>query len=83
MASTPEVDPVNALPRIDVPVLMFSGEFDSMVPVENARRYFDLIGVPPSDKRHIVAIGGHFIPRDLLIRETLDWLDQHLGPVRR
>ena len=83
MASTPEVDPVNALARIDVPVLMLSGEFDPMVPVENARRYFELISVPPSDKRHVIAIGGHFIPRDLLIRETLDWLDQHLGPVQR
>jgi hypothetical protein len=29
-----------------------------------------------------VTIGGHFVPRDLLIRETLDWLDTRLGPVR-
>ena len=79
MASTPEVDPVNALPRVRVPTLMFSGEFDGLVPIENARRYFDLIGVPDNDKKHVVAIGGHFIPRDLLIRETLDWFDRHLG----
>jgi hypothetical protein len=42
-----------------------------------------LIGAPAADNRHVIAIGGHFIPRDLLIRETLDWLDKHLGPVSR
>jgi dienelactone hydrolase len=83
MSSIPEVDPVNALPRVRVPVLMFSGEFDSMVPVENARRYFELIGTPPAEKRHVIVPGGHYVPRDLLIRETLDWLDRHLGAARR
>ena len=83
MSATPEVDPVNALPRVRVPMLMFSGEFDPMVPAENARRYFDLLGTPATKKRHIVAVGGHFIPRDLLIRETLAWLDRYLGPVSR
>jgi len=79
MKNIPEVDPVNALPRVRVPVLMLSGEFDGLVPLDNARRYFDLVGAPPADKKHVVAIGGHFIPRDLLIRETLAWLDKYLG----
>ncbi len=83
MSATPEVDPINALPRVRVPILMFSGEFDPMVPAENAQRYFDLIGTPAAKKRHIIAVGGHFIPRDLLIRETLAWLDSYLGPVNR
>ncbi len=64
------VDPVHALPRVDVPVLMLSGEFD-------------LIGTPEPDKKHVVAPGGHFVPNDVLIRESLDWLDAYLGPVRR
>lgn len=83
MTTTPEVDPVNALPRVHQPTLMLSGQFDSMIPVGNAQRYFALIGVPPAQKKHVIAIGGHFIPRDLLIREVLDWLDKHLGPTRR
>jgi class 3 adenylate cyclase/dienelactone hydrolase len=82
MSTTPEVDPVNALPRVRVPVLMLSGEFDAMVPMDNARRYFELIGTPATDKRHVVAVGGHFIPRDVLIRETLDWLDERFGVPR-
>jgi dienelactone hydrolase len=83
LASTPEVDPVNSLPRVRVPTLMLSGEFDSMVPRENATRYFALIGTPDSRKRHVWAIGGHFVPRALVIRETLDWLDRYLGPTSR
>lgn len=83
MAATPEVDPVNSLPRVRVPTLLFSGEFDPMVPRENSERYFALLGTPPSRKRHVIAIGGHFIPRPLVIRETLEWLDRHLGSVRR
>jgi len=83
MSATPEVDPVNALPRVRQPTLVLSGEFDPMVPVANARRYFALIGAPAADKRHVIAIGGHFIPRELLIRETLDWLDARLGRTGR
>jgi dienelactone hydrolase len=81
MAATPEVDPVNSLPRVRVPTLMFSGEFDPMVPSENSDRYFALLGTSAAHKRHVIAIGGHFVPRDLLIRETLDWLDRYLGRV--
>jgi pimeloyl-ACP methyl ester carboxylesterase len=83
MAATPEVDPVNSLPRVRVPTLLFSGEFDPMVPRGNSERYFALLGTTSSQKRHVIAIGGHFIPRPLVIRETLEWLDRHLGPVRR
>ncbi|GLC27780.1 bifunctional serine/threonine-protein kinase/formylglycine-generating enzyme family protein [Roseisolibacter agri] len=83
MSAIPEVDPINALPRVRQPTLVLSGEFDPMVPVANARRYFALIGARAADKRHVLAIGGHFIPRDLLIRETLDWLDAHLGRTGR
>jgi pimeloyl-ACP methyl ester carboxylesterase len=75
----PEVDPVNALPRVHMPVLMLSSEFDGAVPLENARRFFELIGTPSTDKKHVIAPGGHFVPRDVLIRETLDWLDARLG----
>jgi dienelactone hydrolase len=78
----PPADTLQALPRVRVPVLLLSGEFDSTAPLENARRYFALLGTPDGDKKHVVAPGGHFVPRDLLVRETLDWLDRHLGPPR-
>jgi eukaryotic-like serine/threonine-protein kinase len=78
----PEVDPVNALPRVEIPTLMLSGEFDSLVPLDTAKRYFDLIGAREPEKGHVIAPGGHFVPRDVLIRETLEWLDKKLGPPR-
>jgi dienelactone hydrolase len=75
----PSANPLHALPRVNVPLLLLSGEFDSTAPLENARRYFELIGTPEPDKKHVIAPGGHFVPREVLIRETLDWLDMYLG----
>jgi len=77
LAGSPEIDPVNALPRVRIPVLLLSGEFDFLVPIENARRYFDLLGSPI--KEHVETPGSHFVPREELIRRSVDWLDRHLG----
>ena len=74
-----DVDPVNSLPRIRIPTLLFSGEFDPIVPRSDAERYFDLIGVDDDLKNHIWEPGGHFVRRDRLISETWNWLDTHLG----
>ena len=74
-----DIDPVSYLKRIRTPVLMISGEFDPVVPLEEARPAFDLIGTAPGDKRMIVAPGGHFAPYDLLVRESLAWYDEKLG----
>lgn len=81
LSATPEVDPVNALPRVEVPVLLFSGEFDTIFPIENARHYFELLG--SEQKRHVVTQGAHFVPRNELIRESLAWLDLYLGDPSR
>jgi dienelactone hydrolase len=79
----PEVDPVNFLPRIRQPVLMLNGSLDHYFPVESSQRpFFRLLGTAPTDKRQVIAPGGHFVPRNQLIGESLDWLDRHLGPVR-
>ena len=78
----PEIDPATYLPRVKVPVLLLNGEFDSIVPLEtSAKPFFELLGVKEPDKKHVIAPGGHFVPRNILIRETLNWLDKYLGPV--
>ena len=78
----PEVDPASFLPRIEIPVLMINGELDPLVPrTESAEPFFQLLGTPPEDKRLITAPGGHFVPRNILVPEALDWFDEHLGPV--
>jgi serine/threonine protein kinase/pimeloyl-ACP methyl ester carboxylesterase len=77
----PEVDPLTFLPRAAVPVLMFSGELDSVFPLEtSAKPFFRLLRTP--DKQHRIAPGGHFVPREIFIRETLDWFDRYLGAVK-
>jgi len=79
----PEVDPLNFLPRVKLPVLMLSGKLDPYYPLETSQRPFmELLGTPPQHKRHFIAVGGHYVPRPDLIRESLNWLDQYLGPVK-
>jgi len=81
--SRPEVDPVNFLPRVKIPVLMLNGRYDFFFPSETSQKpFFTLLGSPPNDKRWILYEGGHDVPRTQLIRESLAWLDRYLGPVR-
>lgn len=82
-SSRPEVDPLNFLPRLKVPVLMLNGKNDHYFPIETSQKpFFRLLGTPPERKRHVIYEGGHFVPRTQLIVETLGWLDKYLGPVR-
>jgi formylglycine-generating enzyme required for sulfatase activity len=76
----PEIDPVTYLPSVHVPTLMLNGEFDNLGPLETSvKPFFALLGTPAEDKKHVISPGGHFVPRDVLIRETLDWLDKYQG----
>jgi dienelactone hydrolase len=78
----PEVEPLNFLPRIHQPVLMLNGSLDFYFPVETSQRpFFRLLGTVPADKRQVIVEGGHFVPRNRLIGETLEWFDRYLGPV--
>lgn len=81
--SMPEVDPFNFVSRVTIPVIMLNGRYDHYFPVETAQKpMFMLLGTPNKDKKWIVYDGGHFVPRDQLIKETLAWLDRYLGPVK-
>ena len=82
--SLPEVDELNFAPRVKIPVLMLNGRFDFFFPVETSQLpMFRLLGTPKEHKRHVVYETGHNIPRHELIKETIDWLDRYLGPVKR
>jgi dipeptidyl aminopeptidase/acylaminoacyl peptidase len=80
----PEVDPFHFAPRVSAPVLLINGRHDFGFPLEESQKpLFRLLGTPPELKRHYVFEGGHVPPRwQEVARETLDWLDRHLGPVR-
>jgi dienelactone hydrolase/tRNA A-37 threonylcarbamoyl transferase component Bud32 len=79
----PEVDPINYLPRIHIPVLMLNGKYDFFFPAGTAQRpFFERLGTAAADKKYFVYEGGHDVPRPRLIEETLAWLDKYLGPVK-
>src|SRR5262245_43497254 len=80
----PEVDQINFITRVKIPVLMLNGKYDSLEPVQSAQLpMFRTWGTPESDKRHVMyESAGHSVPRNESIRETLDWLDKYLGPAQ-
>jgi predicted Ser/Thr protein kinase len=80
----PEIDPFHVAPRVRAPVLMLNGRYDALYPPETHQDpLFRLLGTPAKDKRHVLFDCGHSLLRTPgAIRETLDWLDRYLGPVR-
>jgi dienelactone hydrolase len=78
----PEVDAVNFAPRVRVPTLMINGRYDFFYGEESSQRpLFRLLGPKEPAKRHILRDSGHIVPRDMMIKDVLDWLDRYLGRV--
>jgi hypothetical protein len=62
---------------------MLNGIYDITFPFETrVRPLFNLVGTPERDKRLCTYKTDHYIPRDELIKETLNWLDKYFGPVK-
>jgi formylglycine-generating enzyme required for sulfatase activity/dienelactone hydrolase len=81
--SLPEVEQINFAPRVKVPVLMLNGRYDYFFPVETSQLpLLRLLGAPKEQKRRVQYETGHNIPRNGMIKETLEWLDRYLGPVK-
>jgi hypothetical protein len=81
--SLPEVDKINFLPRVKQPTLLLNGHYDFFFPVESTQLpFFNLIGTKKDQKKRVEYETGHNIPRNELIKETLNWLDLYLGPVQ-
>ncbi len=80
----PDSDPFNFVTHVTIPILMLSGRYDTIFPLESSQRpLFQFLGTPARDKKQVIYAGGHgAFPRPDAVRECLDWLDRHLGPVR-
>ena len=77
------MDPLNFAPHVTAPVLMLNGQYDFIYPPETSQEpMFRLLGTPKENKRRVVYPTGHDVPDNEVIRETLDWLDRYLGPVK-
>jgi serine/threonine protein kinase/formylglycine-generating enzyme required for sulfatase activity len=80
----PELDTANYAPRIRMPTLLLNGRYDFEIPFTAAQQpLYDLLGVAPEHKRHVVFETGHALPLDAVSGEVLQWLDRYLGPVDR
>jgi cephalosporin-C deacetylase-like acetyl esterase len=80
----PEIDPVNFASRVKSPTLVIHGRYDPIRPFQTrALPLFRLLPGDDSFKRLAVTDSGHFPPLNFVSRETLDWLDRHLGPVTK
>jgi dienelactone hydrolase len=78
----PEINEVNYIPRVKIPVLMLNGRYDLIFPYEvEVKPMYDLLGTPEEDKKQIVFETGHFVPRLEMARDIMSWLDRYLGPV--
>jgi tRNA A-37 threonylcarbamoyl transferase component Bud32/dienelactone hydrolase len=80
----PEVDEINFISRIKIPTLMLNGKYDTSFPFDTlVKPTYDLLGTPKENKRSVLYDSDHFIPKNELIKETLEWLDRYLGPVKK
>ena len=79
----PEADPMNFAPRVKAPVLMINGRYDFDFPLETCQEpMFRALGTPAADKKHILYDTGHMPPALPVMKDTLDWFDHYLGPVK-
>ena len=79
-------DPITFVSRVKIPVLMINGKYDYLFPYHAAQLpMFEGLGTPLEDKRLVLLESDHSVHghRNVMIRETLDWLDRYLGPVRK
>jgi formylglycine-generating enzyme required for sulfatase activity/dienelactone hydrolase len=75
----PESDPFNFVTRVRAPTLMINGEYDAIAQRETeGQPLYDWLGTDPEHKKMYLAPTSHFMPREVLIRETLDWFDKYL-----
>ena len=81
MSPQPRLDATTALAaRMRIPVLMLGGENDFHVPEDHQRALFEAFGAPESDKVLRIYESGHWpLPMGDVIRETVDFLDRHVG----
>jgi predicted esterase len=76
----PEVDPLNFLSRIHIPVLMVNGRNDFTRPYATAQvPMLKFLGTSAKDKHLEVFDSGHAPPVTPTAKVVLEWLDRYLG----
>jgi len=74
---------VSYVSRIKIPTLMLNGKYDYTFPLDNSvRTFYEFLGTPDKDKRLILYETDHYVPKNEMIKEVLNWCDTYLGPVK-
>jgi eukaryotic-like serine/threonine-protein kinase len=77
----PEIDEINFVPHVRIPILMLNGRYDFVHLLDSDQvPMFRLLGSPPGEKRHVLFETGHAGPVQQYIKETLGWFEKYLGP---
>lgn len=78
-----ELHQVDYLARVTLPVLLVNGRNDLTMSYEEMQRpFFEALGTPDADKRHISLDSGHLPPGYTeLSRHLVQWIDRQFGPV--
>jgi pimeloyl-ACP methyl ester carboxylesterase len=79
----PEVDPVNYLPSLEIPILAVQGRHDEEHPYYT--RFLPFYNLLPSDRTtlELVPGGGHLVRPEYRVPAITRFLDEHFGPVER
>jgi cephalosporin-C deacetylase-like acetyl esterase len=78
---SPDIDMVSFASRIKIPTLMLNGKYDYTFPYEKSvLPFFDLLGTTKKDLK--LYNTDHYVPRNEMIKEVLNWCDNYLGPVK-
>jgi len=76
----PEAEPFNFVSLVHTPTLMLNGRYDIVFPYESSQLpMFELLGTPTEHKRHHVVPASHRVPKEVYVREILDWFDRYDG----
>ena len=79
----PEVNQINYIGRVTIPTLMLNGKYDTLAPLETAiKPMYELLGTPEEHKKLILYETDHIPPKTEFMKETLNWYDKYLGPVK-
>ena len=77
----PGSDQADFAPRLKVPTLLITGNFDWIFLGKSA--LMNLLGTPPADRKAVLFNTSHDVGEQRLdlIREVTSWLDQYFGKV--
>jgi len=81
----PDLDVINFVPRVKVPVLIIHGRYDYIAPLRTEPTFMlELMGTPEKDKALLIKETGHSVWRlNETRKDAFDWYDKYLGKPNR